>query len=115
MNVLYTEYESSTLTPLGDARPELMVPRALDMQTGRLCRLVFFESEGRILSGMTRDVDGVELQVHSTVQANKKEHRFVPMYATARGKKRPEGKAFKQGKTCEAVCSTVSGVSHCAN
>ena len=73
----------SDLTPLGDARPELMVPRALDMQTGRL---VFYESEGRILSGMILDVNGVELQVHSTRQANIKEHRFVPMYTTTKGK-----------------------------
>ena len=79
----------SDLTPLGDARPELMVPRALKMQSGRL---VFYESEGRILSGMIRDVDGVELQVHLTVQANKKEHRFVPIYATAKGKPGPKEK-----------------------
>ena len=71
----------SDLTPLGDARPELTVTRALDMQKGRL---VFFADDGRILSGTIIDVAGVELQVHSTVQANKKEHRFVPLPPKAR-------------------------------
>ena len=33
------------LAPLGDARPELMVPRALDMATGHLA---FYETDGRI-------------------------------------------------------------------
>ena len=56
---------------------------ARDMQTGRL---VFYESEGRILSGMILDVDGVELQVHSTRQANIKGHRVVPLYTTTKGK-----------------------------
>ena len=79
----------SDLTPLGDARPELMVPRALDMQTGRLA---FYEHEGRVLSGMIMDIDGVELQVHSTRQANIKEHRFVPLYNTTKGKLVPKEK-----------------------
>ena len=53
------------------------------MQTGKL---VFYEDAGRILSGMIMDIDGVELQVHSTRQANIKEHRFMPLYRTTKGK-----------------------------
>ena len=82
----------SDLTPLGDARPELLVPRALDMQTGKL---VFYEDAGRILSGMIMDIDGVELQVHSTRQASIKEHRFVPLYRTTKGKVVPKEKPAK--------------------
>ena len=79
----------SDLTPLAmvDARPELMVRCALGMQKGRL---VFLEDEVRILLEIIIDVDGVELQVHSTVQANKKENRFVPLYATDKGKNVPK-------------------------
>ena len=72
-----------------------MVPRALDMQPGRL---VFYEYEGRILSGMIRDVDGIEMQVHATIQANKKEHRFVPLYATTNGKPGPKEKPSAKQK-----------------
>ena len=64
------------LTPLGDIRPELLVPRDIDMGLGRL---VFYEDNDRVLSGNIIDIDGVELQVYATVHANKKEHRFVPL------------------------------------
>ena len=70
------------LTPLGDAWPELMVPRAIDMS---ISRVGFYKEEGRILSGNIIDVDGVELQVHATVHANKKEHSFVLLYANSKG------------------------------
>ena len=38
------------------------------------------------------DIDGVELQVHSTRQANVKEHRVVPLYRTTKGKVVPKEK-----------------------
>ena len=48
------------LTPLGDIRPELLVPRDINMSTGRL---VFYADNDRVLSGNIFDLDGVELQV----------------------------------------------------
>ena len=80
------------LTPLGDIRPELMVPRDIDMTPGRL---IFFEVEGRIRSGNIIDVDGVELQVHDTLQANKKLNRFVPRYKNSKGDPVPREKPHK--------------------
>ena len=54
------------LTPLGDARPELMVPRALDMATGDLA---FYEANGKIRAGAILDKEGVNLTVHANRQA----------------------------------------------
>ena len=85
------------LTPLGDIRPELLVPRDIDMSVGRL---VFFEDDDRGLSGNIIDVDGVELQVHATVQANKKEHRFVPLYTNSKGDKVPREKPHAKFAPC---------------
>ena len=76
------------LTPLGDARPELMVPRALVMETGHLA---FYEHDDRIRAGTIIDKEGVQLTVHAHRQANKKEHRFVPLYRI-KGQGRAKGK-----------------------
>ena len=84
--------DSADLTPLGDVRPELMVPRDIDMSHGRL---VFFEVNGHIHTGNIMDVDGVELQVHDTLQANKKLHRFVPLYQNSKGDPVPREKPHK--------------------
>ena len=72
-----------------------MVPRALDMSASRL---VVYEDEGRVLSGTILDVDGVELQEHSTVQANKKEHGFVPLYTNSKGNPVPKEKPPENAK-----------------
>ena len=65
------------LAPLGDARPELMVPRALDIATGNLA---FYETEGKVRAGTILDNEGVNLIVHAIRQAANKVHRFVPLY-----------------------------------
>ena len=94
------------LTPLGDVRPELMVPRDIDMSHGGL---VFFEENGRIRSGNIIDVDGVELQVHNTLQANKKLHRFVPLYQNSKGDPVPREKPHKNFPPC-TTCVNQSQV-----
>ena len=94
------------LTPLGDVRPELMVPRDIDMSPGRL---VFFEVNSRIHSGNIIDVDGVELQVHDTLQANKKLHRFVPLYRNSKGDPVPREKPHKSFPPC-TTCVNQSQV-----
>jgi len=85
------------LSPLGDIRPELLVPRDIDMSVGRL---VFYEDNNRVISGNIIDADGVELQVHATVQANKKEHRFVPLYVNSKGDKVPKEKPHAKFPPC---------------
>ena len=62
--------------------------------------MVFFEDNNRILSGNILDLDGVELQVHATVQANKKEHRFVPLYTNSKGDKVPREKPHAKFAPC---------------
>ena len=94
------------LTPLGDVRPELMVPRDIDMTP---VRLIFFEVEGRIRSGNIIDVDGVELQVHDTLQANKKLHRFVPLYQNSKGNPVPREKPHTNFPPC-TTCVNQSQV-----
>ena len=74
------------LTPLGDARPELMVPRALDMATGHLA---FYEANGKIRASTIPDKEGANLTVHVNRQAAKQEHRVVPLYRI-KGKVEPK-------------------------
>ena len=98
------------LTPLGDIRPELLVPRDIDMG------LVFYEDNNRVLSGNIIDVDGVEPQVHAsddaTVQANKKEHRFVPLYLNSKGDKVPREKPNAKFAPC-VQCVNQSQTHRC--
>ena len=61
---------------------------------------MFFEDNDRVLSGNIIDLDGVELQVHATVQANKKEHRFVPLYSNSKGDKVPREKLHAKFAPC---------------
>jgi len=61
---------------------------------------VFHEDNSRVLSGNIIDADGVELQVHATVQASKKEHRFVPLYINSKGDKVPKEKPHAKFPPC---------------
>ena len=70
-------YADSDLTPLGDARPELMVPWVFDMATGNLA---FYKTDGMIRAGTILDKEGVNLTVHANRQAANNVHRFVPLY-----------------------------------
>ena len=61
---------------------------------------MFYEDNNRVLSRNIIDVDGVELQVHATVQANKNEHRFVPIYINSKGDKVPKEKPHAKFPPC---------------
>ena len=77
-----------------------MVQHDIDMSHGRL---VFFEVEGRIRSGNIIDVDGVEPQVHDTLQANKKLQRFVPLYQNSKGDPVPREMPHKNFPPCTTM------------
>ena len=80
----------SDLTPIGDARPELMIDRQLSFETGSF---IFYETEeGTVLAGTIMNKIGVELTVHSYRQAMRRDRRFVPLYTLKNGKIEPKEK-----------------------
>jgi hypothetical protein len=90
------------LSPVGTARPELMLERKIDLHTGNM---LFFEAQdGKIQAGLLLSKVNSTLTVHMLRQAQKRDRRFVPLYRLKSGAIEPKE---KPPRTAEMVVEVV--------